>query len=558
MTTKMNYRKMALLGSTMVAGAVGALLATVQPARAFNVYNGEDYGNNLEINLTTTLSYTPIVRVGNPSKILTSPTGNANGSEADLNFQHGLVSNEFEITPELDIKDGNYGAFFSGEAFINTSYLGTNQNNQPGTVNAYSVARNNDFTSATRNLDGLYSRLLDAFVYGSVNFGANNAQTLTVKIGRQTLLWGQSLFLTNNGIAAGMAPIDTITAFNTPNAQTQQVIMPVGQAVFTYQPNQIVTIQGYYQAQWEPDNFQGEGAYFASTDAGLNVNTGQRLILAPGAYLYHTKDLTPPNNNGQFGLSTQLTLGNYDIGFYGLRYDAKAPVFYGAFGVPTLTKTGVSLGSWRAAYGRDIWIEGASFSTTIGAVNVAGEISFRQHMPLTTGLDFVTPTSNANSNPAYPTGNTWAAQSSFIYVSPGIPLDPGGVSVDGEIGMNHVLAITANKAAIDSVATGAVNRSSTAAQFVLVATPEYYNVLPNLQLGFPVGISYDFYGRSMVDPTENNGTGSVNVGITATYDVKWIASLTYQDEIGAPNPLMQGEPSIADRSYVLANLQYSF
>jgi len=84
-----------------------------------------------------------------------------------------------------------------------------------------------------------------------------------------------------------------------------------------------------------------------------------------------------------------------------------------------------------------------------------------------------------------------------------------------------------------------VTRSSTAAQLQVVVTPSYYDVIPNLQLTFPIGLGYDFYGRSMVDPTENNGTGSVNVGVTATYRVTWIASVTYNDYIGAANPLIQ-------------------
>jgi hypothetical protein len=282
------------------------------------------------------------------------------------------------------------------------------------------------------------------------------------------------------------------------------------------------------------------------------------LILGPGEYLFRGKDVTPPSNNGQFGASVQLTLGNYDVGFYALRYDAKTPYFYATFGAPTPTPNGLSLGTYSTVYGRDIWMEGTSVSTTVGPVNVAGEVSFRQHMILTSGLNATTPTTNGNSNPAYPTGNTWAGQMSAVYVSPGIPLDPGGISVDGEIGFNHVLAVTGNNANIDSATNGSMNRSSTAAQLVVVATPTYYNVIPSLQLGFPVGLSYDFYGRSMVDPTENHGTGSVNFGVTATYRVTWTASITYNDEIGAPNPLLQGEPGLADRSYVLLNLQHSF
>jgi hypothetical protein len=539
---------------------MGALLAAApHQAHAFNLYNGVNYGNNLEIDLSTTLSYTPIWRVQNPSQRLIG-YANANGSEGDLAFQHGLVSNQFEILPVLDVKDGNYGAHFSAEGYLNTSYLTTNQNDQPQTLNPISLGKSTDFTSATRNVDGLNARVLDAFVYGTERFGAGDQQSFTLKVGRQTLLWGQSLFLSNNGIAAGMAPIDIITANDNPNAQTQQIIEPVGQVVATYQPNPIVTLQAYYQFEWAHDYFQGVGAYFSTAD--ILDKGGQSLLLpdpyyTPGgpyplfAQALRTKDLSPEHQNGQFGASLQLTLGNYDVGFFGLRYDSKAPTVYLHFPTPYSV-------TYNLVYPRDIWMEGASVSTTVGPANVAAETSFRQHMNLTTGANPAGPANNANSNPAYPTGDTWAAQASALYVSPPIPFDPGGVSVDGEVGMNHVLKVTANNAAIDSYANHSVTRSSTAAQLQVVVTPSYYDVIPNLQLTFPIGLGYDFYGRSMVDPTENNGTGSVNVGVTATYRVTWIASVTYNDYIGAANPLIQGEPSTADRSYVMLNFQHTF
>lgn len=536
-------------------GVTGALLAVLPgTAVAMNLYDGSEHGNHLEINLQTTLSYTPILRVGGVSKILTSPS-NLNGSEGDLNFQHGIVSNEFEILPILDIKDGNYGAHFSGEAYLNTSFLTTNQNDQPSTINPYTIGKNTDFTSATRNVDGENARLLDAFVYGTRDFGAGGRQTFTVKIGRQTLLWGQSIFLGNNGIAAGMAPIDILTANNNPNAQTQQIVEPVGQVVVTYQPNAVVTLQGYYQFEWAHDYFQGVGAYFNSADF-LDAG-GERILFFPGAGLFRTKDLSPGNDNGQFGASVQLSLGNYDLGFYGLRYDSKSPEIYTSVGAPTPTPYGLSFGTYNLVYPRDIWLEGVGLSTTVGDVNVAGETSFRQHMNLVneTGIA-ASPSSNANSNPAYPVGDTWAAQVSAVYLSPGIMFDPGGVTMLGEIGFNHVLAVTANKENLTDIP----QRTSTAAQFQFLVTPNYYDVLPQLNLSFPIGLAYGFYGRSEIDATENHGTGSVNFGVTATYRTTWIASLTYNDYIGAPNPLITegAEPAIADRSFVLLNLQHTF
>ncbi|WP_297494766.1 DUF1302 domain-containing protein [Acidocella sp.] len=529
----------------LVIGTCGIFLSCVpQGAAALNLYNGQSHGNNLEINLDTTIAYTGIVRTNNPSQVLIGPN-NINGDDGDRNLAHGLVSNEFEILPILDIRDGDWGAHFSGDAYINTPYLGTNQNDSPGTNNPLSIPKNNDFTSATRNVEGLNAQMLDAFVYGTKTFGEGGTQSVTLKVGRQTLLWGQSLFLSNNGIAAGMAPFDVITADNTPNAQTQQIILPVGQVVATYQPNSVVTLQGYYQFQWQPDFLEGAGSFFSSVD--ILDKGGQRLLFAPYYGIPREQDIRPPSQNGQFGVAAEFTEGAYDFGLYTLRYDSKAPTVY-------LSSTA---SSYRVVYPRDIWIEGTSLSTTFGPVNVGGETSFRQHMNLVTGAN-VSSTNNVNSNPAYPVGDTWAGQVSAIYLSPGLPFDPGGLSVDGEIGFNHVLSVTANKNALPSGANGGLPRTPTAADMEVVVTPNYYSVLPHLDVAFPIGITYNLFGRSQVDATENHGTGSFTAGITATYNVTWIANLTFYDNIGAPNPLLSGEPSVADRNYVLLNLQHSF
>ncbi|WP_297493599.1 DUF1302 domain-containing protein [Acidocella sp.] len=534
------------IATGLACGALGIFLAGIaQPAHAMNLYDGIAAGNGIEVNLNVTLSYTGIVRTNNPSARLaggfnaSGTSINANGNDGDLNFRHGLVSDMFEVTPVLDIKDGNFGAHFSGDGYVNTSYLGTNQNNSPSSNNPTSIAKNNDFTSATRNVEGLNAQVLDAFVYGTTHFGADQDQSFTLKVGRQTLLWGQSLFLSNNGIAAGMAPFDVITADNNPNAETQQIILPVGQVVATYAPNNVLTLQGYYQFEWEPDLLEGAGSFFSSGD--ILDKGGQRLLLAPNFGIPRAKNITPPINNGQFGVSAQMMLGNYDLGLYALRYDSKAPTVY----------LGPTFNNYRVVYPRDIWIEGVGLSTTILNANVAGEMSFRQHMNLVTGAN-VSATNDANSNPAYPVGDTWAGQVSAIYVSAGVPLDPGGITYTGEIGFNHVLKVTKHAGAISQ------GRTSTAADMAMVITPNYYDVLPNLALGFPIGFTYNLYGRSAIDATENHGTGDVTVGVTATYKVTWIASLTYYDNIGAANPNLVGEPSVADRNYVMLNLQHAF
>jgi hypothetical protein len=544
------------------AGVTAALgIAAPQSAKAFNIYDGSQAGNNLEVNLTTTLSYSGFLRVNNPSQVLVGPT-DANSNDGDSNFQHGIVGNQFEILPVLDIKNGDYGAHFSGEAFLNTVYLQKNQNSQPGTFNSIYSSSNRDFTSGTRNVNGQDARLLDAFVFGKHSFG--DGQQIQLKVGRQTLFWGQSLFFANNGISAGQAPVDIITAQDTPNAEAQQIFLPVGQAVLTYHPGiGGLTFQGYYQFEWQHDNFQGAGAYFNGSDY---LNAGGQTVIAgayPGLgnlYLLRNKDLNPEPGNGQFGLSVQDEFGDYDVGIYGMRWDAKAPVIYDN-PLPQAAWTpvagGLRIGSYQIVYPRDIQTYGASLSTNVLQANVAGEVSDRVNMPLLpTGFGTQTPTNpgNANSDPLYPVGNVLYAQASMIYVSSGLPIDPGGVTFTGEVAMNHLVSVTKNRDQLRPYG------QATAAAFQFVITPAYYDVLPSLNITLPIGLNYNFLGRSEVDQSMQHGTATFNVGVSANYLNAWTATLTYQDYLGKPSTLAEDTTynTLADRGYVSLNLQRSF
>jgi hypothetical protein len=541
----------AYLGSLMLCGTAAGALALLSPQRAeaLNLYSGAYAGQDLEINLETTVSYSTFYRVNDPSSVLID---NINGDEGDRDFRHGFVDNTFDVLPVFDLKYGNFGAHVSGEAYLDTSYLQKNQNNSPGTFNPISTGDNRSFTSATRNINGRNAVLLDAFVYDGINFGADDNQTLTAKIGRQTLLWGQSLFFANNGISAGQAPLDIIKAQSLPNAQAQQVFLPVGQVVVTYQPNQAITLQAYYQFEWEHDTFQGVGAYFSSAD--ILDKGGQRILVGPAfapqaAALYRIKDVSPPINNGQFGASVQATVGLFDLGLFGLRYDSKSPTLYDGAAKPNGEANNV--GSYWLVYPRDIQIYGASFSTDVGPANVAGEISGRRNMNLVGDAPFGSATypGSANAGALYPKGSTLAAQASAIYASAGVPFVPGGISYAGEIAMNHLISVDANRSLLSP------GRQATAAAVEFTITPNYYSVLPKLDISFPIGVTYDCLGRSEIDSTMNHGTGNVTFGVSATYRTTWIATVTYKDFFGKADPNLN---PLADRGYVDLNLQHTF
>ncbi len=550
-------RKLSRLGG--IGLSLPAVFAMAPAAHAFQLYDGSQHGNQWEVNLDITASYTGMYRVGHPNQTLVSAASNANGNDGDANLRHGIVNNTFEVLPVLDIKRGSFGMHFSGEYFVNTVYLTGNQNNQPAWSINPVVASQNSYASQTRESNGNNGRLLDAFVYDSWNI---HGQEFTLKAGQQTLFWGQSLFSTD-GISGGQAPIDTVQAQNLVNPQAQQIFLPVGQIVATWQPNQTYTIQGYYQYQWEPTALQGVGSYFSTTD--ILGPGGYRLIAAnvggTNYYLLRGKDISPPSQNGQFGISAQAQYGNYDVGLFMLRYDAKNPEVYNYPNPANIQPTtgGYSVGSYQAVYPRDIWLYGTSLSTTIGATNVAGEVSVRTHAPLVgstaAGAQTAADMGNANNNPLYPVGNVMVGLANFIYGSPALTIDPGGITLLGEVEWDNVFRVTRNKALLMP------GRSSNAAAITAEVEPAYFEVLPNLELQFPVSLSYNVAGNSEYNTAMNHGTGYATASIVATYLQNWTAQLSYTQYFGkvGTNPSYPEISAMAtDRSFVALNLSHTF
>jgi hypothetical protein len=162
---------------------------------------------------------------------------------------------------------------------------------------------------------------------------------------------------------------------------------------------------------------------------------------------------------------------------------------------------------------------------------------------------------NANNDPLYPVGDTTTAMTSFIYGSPALKFDPGGITLLGEIEYVDVFHVTRNANLL------APGRTRAASTFDVEVEPAYFEVLPNLELQFPVSVTYNFLGNSQMDTTMNNGTGSVTASIVATYRENWDASFNYVAYFGraGTNP---GVPHISanasDRSYVSLNLQHTF
>lgn len=497
-----------------------------------------------------------------------------NSDDGDRNFHTGVISNRIDVLSELDATFGDWGASVSASAWYDSIYDGSPDADTSPQRAIYAVR--DHFSTEVEKLHGHHAELLNAFVAGSVELGG---MPVSIRAGRHTVLWGESLFFAGNGIAAAQAPIDTIKALSVPLSRAKEVFMPVNQVSVSAQPRPDVVINAYYQFEWRKSRLPGVGSYFSAADfidAG-----GYRLYVGRNQYLGRGTS-TDARDSGQFGVALRLVQPDYDVGFYGLRYHEKVPQLYlrpgrstaapsiqretaasygaapGVYAGPSNpfqsdpsfdfgTATG-EVGTYTFVYPENIEVYGASFSGYLGESNIAAEVSMRRRMPLSSKALVITGATLADGddNALYARGDTLHAQASIINViAPTRMWDSANFSA--EIAANHRLSITRNAPAFDDSRT----RSYVGARALF--EPVYFAALPGMDLSVPMSIGYGLAGRSSVDSGQNAKAGSIELGLSATYRAVWRGSLTLTRFLDGPT-----RQAFADRHFVSLSVQTTF
>ncbi len=474
-----------------------------------------------------TFLYSAAVRVTPADPVLVS---NPNADDGDRNFVPGLVSNRLDVRSVFTLSRGDFGLEASIEAWFDTVYHQRTANNSPATYNAISVS-NTEFPKETRNLEGQYIDLADTFVYGNVTLGDT---PVTIRAGRQTLLWGESLFFNENSIASAQAPVDYWKTAALPFGYSHDVYLPVGEVSLQAQPQPDLSIAAYYQFEWRESRLAGVGSYFSTTD--VLGEGAERLIRSPGNFFLHGVDSHP--RNGQFGVSLHKTLGDVDLGFYALSFDAKYPVLVV---LPAVKK-------FNSTYPKHIALYGISFSSYVGDSNVTGELSAKRNAPLS-------PYASSLSYPGsslplggggYARGNTLHGQvSSATTLPPSAAWD--SANLDLEVAADYTLGMTKNS----MVANLPAERFSPSVRALL--EPHYFEVMPGLDLTLPVGFGYNDLGQYGDSYTSRPGGSDFEAGVEATYRSVWKASLAVTYFLGSP-----ASQPLADRSFISFSLERTF
>jgi hypothetical protein len=525
-------------------------MLTVSTVSAFQVYKDSDW----MVRWDNTLKYSAGFRLLDQDSGLID---DINADDGDRNFDPGLISNRLDILSELDVTYHNFGVRVSGAGWLDSSYLLDNDNDSRATFNGADFGNNDEFTDETETLHGRKVELLDAFFFGKGELGDFPA---SFRIGRHTVLWGESLFFGANGIMKGQAPIDVVKGLSVPSTQFKELIMPVGQVSGQLQLSSDLSLAGFWQLEWRRNRIPASGSYFSDVD--MMDAGGERLLLGPNPApaLSRGNDLGGGDTTsefgegdiGQFGISTRFhlpKLDNVEFGLYYMRFHEKST--YWLYLDPARAE-------YSLVFPENIHLIGASFSTQIGPFNVGGDLSGRMNTPLVSSAQVILPGIEADNDdhPLYAVGNTLHANLSATYLMGNGPrigshtLWDGG-SVLAEVGWDYLESVTENDDALDPT------RDRWALGFRMLFEPAYYQVFQGIDIRVPIGLGYNPRGRSPVDLKFNNGGadegGDVSVGLNVDYLQVWKFGIKYTNFFGGRNT-----QTLADRDFITLSVQRTF
>jgi hypothetical protein len=270
----------------------------------------------------------------------------------------------FKGLHELSLKYKNFGVFARGMYFFdqkanNGSYGYTD----PITGKDYDPCSD----SKASDVQCKDIRLLDAFVYGDFDFN-DGANPLTVRIGNQVVSWGESTLIPH-GIGV-INPVD-LNILNAPGSELKEAFRPQGMIWASLGLTDEMSVEAFYQYDWEPvwvptpgsyfstNDFAGYGGYGQNAQLGFNANPDINLefleqeynnlvaMMASGqvspeqlgalALAYPTKvtlveDQASASDSGQFGLKIGYyapELGETEFGLYYMNYHSRRPLISG-------------------------------------------------------------------------------------------------------------------------------------------------------------------------------------------------------------------------------------
>lgn len=417
----------------------GALLGATAPAQALDFDAGE-----LDISIDTALSATTGVRLSDPDRDLIGKANNlsgkalntdrgafsVNGDDGNLNYDSGdFFFSRLGVISDITISHGHFGVFLrpsylwdprlDDDDFANPADYG------PGHVRSLDDLnrKNDEVTDEVADNFELY----DAYVYGRFDV---MDRTVSFKLGKQVLNWGESTFVQNgvNSIIAANAN----RAF--PGAEVKEIFIPTTMLWTGFDLTQNTSLELFWQLEHEETIPFATGTFFSTTDLTVpggqdaqlgfgrcDENTPSAFVIGPtdgcgatGGTFPRAVSETEPDDNNQYGARLSFyipALNSMELSLYAMRYnsrlplfagrtvsegqyavdvDGPGPIFVGMPCTPAPAPFGAGCvgngrsGNYQLVYPEGIDLYGLSFNTYSDFLGVAvqGEYSVKQDQPL--------------------------------------------------------------------------------------------------------------------------------------------------------------------------------
>lgn len=547
-----------------VGGGLAAALAMAPPAMAIDV----DFGNP---DVTARWDNTVRANLGmrmekQDPRILANP----NYDESDGKFKKGdLVTQRLDLLSEFDVDyRKNFGFRVSGAAWYDHAYHDTSVHTSvPGYVSSYDDDHYS--TAVSRYVRGPSGEILDAFAWWNFRIADKPAD---LRIGRLTNYWGEAYLLGNDAISYSQSPVDGVKAVNSPGIELKEVFLPQGQVYLKFQPTPGVALAAQSFFEWKPSRLPSGGTYFAPADFFFE-GTDRLPVDALGDSLAHVKSQEGRRFHN-WGVSAKFDLEAIEsnLGLYYRQFDDYNPWFSPAFTNYVPVGSSFAPTAWRLVYPKNVSLVGASIARAVGAVSVAGEVSYRMHGALNAAeLD---PTTGQG-----PRGDTWHALINGTYLLPKTAIWDTG-SLVAEMSYSHLGHITSNAAFYKGVGTAACVNPVTGGQgnksdgcstndyaaMAVLFTPQYLQIAPSLDLDVPFTLNYGLLGNGPASGSGNEGTISWSVGAKLTYEQRHEIQLLYADTYSRakydPTGTVlvggNGSPATNDRGWLVLTYKYGF
>ena len=516
--------------------ALGLLGASAQ---AFKIDTGSP---DAELRWDNTVRYNLGVRMEQRDKVLADSWGLQGG---EYKFDKGDVNtNRLDLLSELDFTwNKRFGARVSGAAWYDAAYdrdvKGNPAFQAAGLGTAYP---NNRYTDAVARYYLHSGEILDAFAFAKFNVG--NDMPLSFKLGRHTVLYGESLFTVIHGASYSQGPVDFRKALATPGVEAKELFLPLNQLSAHLQVNDTLSVAGQYFLEWKPYRIYEGGTYFTYADPFFQGGTNFLGIPFSGD-LKSGPDAIP-KDRGDWGLNVKWSPAwlNGTAGLTLRRFDDK---------VMGVASPGGTFTELHNVYAKDVEIAGLSYSTQIAGVSVGSELVYRRNTAL----------NSVFGGSGLARGDTLhALVNAVAYVGKTALFDSATVLAELTYSRLRKVdkATSANFNHVDyTCPVGGVDAgcsTNDAWGLALSMTPTWYQVFPSVDLTLPMSYSVGLSGNSPVPFGGNKGSGSWSLGLGAEYKGKYSFNLAWNDYFGSytagPNPFA-AVPGIGPQAMAYSN-----